>query len=345
MAGNGRMRIGIGLSEDLPIAVQRDLARTVEDAGFVSLWTNEARGRDALLVCLSWAQVTDILDVGVGVAPIWTRTPAQLAMATATLNEATGGRFVLGLGVSHPATMDTWHGADYRRPLTAAQETIDILKTTLDGGRTDHEGEVMRSSRFSLDIDALPPRHRIFLAAMGERMLQTAGAEADGVLLNWSSPGEVARAVSLVRAAAARADGRGPAEPRVAAYVRVAVAEDRDEARLALGREISRYCALPAYAGHFERQGFHVDVEAVKQAYREGGADAAAEAVPERMLRELGWYGTPDENAAGSFARYAGAGLEELIARVVVVGDDPETSVRRTVETLKGQPFTLTDAR
>lgn len=340
MAGNGRMQVGIGVSVDLPVRTQQDLAVAVEEAGFVSLWTNEASGRDALVLCTSWADVTERLELGVGVAPIWSRSPAQLAMAAATLNELSGGRFVLGLGVSHPATMDTWHGASYRRPLTAARETFAIIRTALDGRSTDLQGQVMSSRRFSLGLGEIPPS-RLYLAAMGERMLATAGELADGVLLNWSSPAEVARAVGTFRSAAARTDGRGPAGPDVAGYVRVAVDEDRDAARLALAREISTYCALPAYAEHFSRQGFGRDVDAVKQAYRDGGADAAARAVPERMVNELGWYGTPDESATTCFARYSRAGMQQLVARVVVVGDDPETSIRRTVDALRDEPFAV----
>ncbi|MFP4233407.1 MAG: LLM class flavin-dependent oxidoreductase, partial [Nitriliruptoraceae bacterium] len=116
------MRLGLGVSEDLPVAVQQRLAADVEAAGFASLWTNEASGRDALLLCQAWAAATTRLEVGVGVVPIWTRTPVQLAMAAATLQEVSGGRFLLGLGVSHAATMGPWHGVEVRRPLTASRE-------------------------------------------------------------------------------------------------------------------------------------------------------------------------------------------------------------------------------
>lgn len=323
------MRIGIGVSEDLPIGQQREVARLVEQAGCASLWTNEARGRDAFLLCQAWADATDELDVGVGVVPIWSRSAAQIGMATATLQEASGGRFILGLGVSHPATMETWHGVDHRRPLTAARETLEIVRTVLAGERTDHDGEVISSRRFGLEMTPAPRRGRVLLAAMGPQMLALAGERSDGTLLNWSSSSEVARAAARVRGAAAgSAEGRTPTESFVAAYVRVAVDEDRDRARAALAREISSYLALEAYAAHFERQGFAHAVGEVKSAYRDGGAQAAAEAVPEEMLTGLGWYGTPDDDPSATVEEYAGSGLDELVARVVVTGDDPESSIR-----------------
>ncbi len=332
------MRVGIGVSEDLPIAEQQALARLVEERGFASLWTNEAHGRDALLVCQSWAQATDMLEVGVGVAPIWTRTPAQLAMAAATVQEASGGRLLLGLGVSHPATMNAWHGADYRRPLTAAREALDLLSHLLTGGTTDHAGQVLASRRFDLEITPLPPAPRLYLGAMGPKMLALAGERADGVLLNWASPAEVKQAAARVRAAAAGSmGGRRPSEVEIAAYVRVAVNDERDAARRALGREIARYCALPAYADHLARQGFSSAVDAAAAAYQADSADAAADALPEAALHDLGWYGTPDDSTR-ELRRYRAAGLDHLVARVVTVGRDPIGSVRAVLAALEDLP-------
>jgi probable F420-dependent oxidoreductase len=326
------VRLGVGVSEDLPIAVQQRLAADVEGAGISSLWTNEAAGRDALLLCQAWAAATTTLEVGVGVVPLWTRSAAQLAMACATLQEASGGRFLLGLGVSHPATMGTWHGAEVRRPRTAAAETLAVLEQ-LEAGETSHvEGEVVSSLRFRLRISPRPPATRRYLAAMGPRMLALAGSDADGTLLNWSTPEEVERAGAIVRDSARSA---GRSSPEVAAYVRVAIAEDREAARGALAREIGGYCALPAYAAHFERQGLGDAVARVKQAHRDGGGPSdLADALGEQVLGSLGWYGTPSDDLAGLLDAFAGAGLDHLVARVVVTGDDAVADVHRVVRAL-----------
>ena len=328
------MRLGIGVSEDLPIAVQQRLAADVEGAGLASLWTNEAMGRDALLLCQAWAAATTSLQVGVGVVPLWTRSPAQLAMACATLQEASGGRFLLGLGVSHPATMGPWHGAEFRRPRTAARETLEILRQLEAGEAADVDGEVRSARRFRLAISPTPPPTRRYLAAMGPRMLELAGTDADGVLLNWSTADEVARAGDLVRRAATDA-GRDPAEVEVATYVRIAVAEDREAARGALAREIGGYCALPAYAAHFERQGLGDAVARVKQAHKDGGGPGdLADALGEDVLGRLGWYGTPTDDLTEWLASYRDAGLDHLVARVVATGTDATADVHRVVRAL-----------
>lgn len=319
------MRLGLGISEDLGVAVQQRLAADVEGAGFASLWTNEASGRDALLLCQAWGAATTDLEVGVGVVPLWTRTPAQLAMACATLQEATGGRFLLGLGVSHPATMGAWHGAEVTRPLTAARDTLRILQQLDAGERTDVDGVVRSSHRLRLRITPRPPATRRYLAAMGPRMLALAGQQADGVLLNWASPDGIADAAGVVRAAAHDA-GRDPVE--IAAYVRVAVADDRDAARRSLATEIGSYAALPAYAAHLARQGFGDAVDRVKAAHR-GGADAEgiAAALGDDTIDALGWAGTPADDPGALLDRLDAAGLDHAVLRVVATGDDPADSV------------------
>lgn len=322
------MQVGIGISEDLPVPALQAIAQEVEQHGFASLWTNEAQGRDALLVCSAWLAATTSLLAGVGVVPLWTRSPAQLAMASATLQEMGSGRFVLGLGVSHPGTMEPWHGVAFRKPLAAARETLQILSQLQDGAAADVDGAVRSARRFRLQITPRPPAAPRWLAAMGPRMVALAGSHADGVLLNWVRPGAVADAADRVRESAAAA-GRRP--PDVGAYVRVAVAEDRSAARAALAREVGKYCALPAYAHHLRRQGFGDTVEAVKAAYREHGPGGVPAAIDDDVLAELGWFGTPTDDAAAIAQRYADAGLDHLVARVVVVGDDIAGSISRTL--------------
>lgn len=319
------MRLGLGISEDLGVAVQQRLAADVEAAGFASLWTNEASGRDALLLCQAWGAVTTDLEVGVGVVPLWTRTPAQLAMACATLQEATGGRFLLGLGVSHPATMGSWHGVEVTRPLTAARETLQILAQLDAGERSEVDGAVRSSHRMRLAITPRPPATRRYLAAMGPRMLALAGQRADGVLLNWASPAGISDAAHIVRTAARDAE-LGDVE--VAAYVRVAVADDRDTARRALAAQIGSYAALPAYAAHLGRQGFGDAVERVKAAHRAGAdGDGIVEALGDDTIDALGWAGTPGDDPTAFLDGLSSAGLDHAVLRVVVAGDDPADSV------------------
>jgi len=327
------VRLGIGVSENIPIAEQQRIAAHVESAGFASLWANEARGRDALLLCQAWAAATTDLEVGVGVVSLWTRTPAQLAMGTATLQEATGGRFLLGIGVSHPLTMGPHHGVEVRRPMSATRELVDILAQLDAGEKSDVAGRVFTSQGFRLELTPKPPPMRVYLAAMGPQMLQLAGERGDGALLNWSGPEEVARAGGIIRDAA-RDAGRDPAEVDVATYVRVAVADNRDDAKAALAVQAGRYASLTAYADHMRRQGLGDAVERVTAA-RTAGADGygLAEALGDEALDVLGWTAVPGDDPATMVQSYRDAGLDHLVVRVVVVGDDAVDNVTRVVRT------------
>ncbi len=327
------MKLGIGVSEDVPVAVQQRIATDVEAAGFASLWTNEASGRDALLLCQAWAAVTTSLQVGIGVVPIWTRSPAQLAMASATLQEASGGRLLLGLGVSHGATMGPWHGAEVRRPLTAARELLEILEQLEAGERSSVDGEVLSSRKFQLAISPPPPATRRYLAAMGPKMLALAGAAADGTLLNWAGPAEVERAGGIVRHGALDA-GRSAEDVEVAAYVRVAVADDPLEARGALATQIVQYGRLPAYASHFARQGFADALDRANQAREQGASPTElADALGDEALDALGWSGTPADDPAPMLQRFRDAGLDHLVLRVVSVGPEPVDAVHAVTRT------------
>ncbi|MEX2487205.1 MAG: LLM class flavin-dependent oxidoreductase [Nitriliruptoraceae bacterium] len=328
------MRLGIGVSEDLPVAQQQQIARNVESHGFASLWTNEARGRDAFVLCAAWAAATSSLDVGVGVVPLWTRTPVQLAMGAATLQDLSGGRFLLGLGVSHPVTMQRWHDRSYTRPVTAARELLELLEAIESGQRVRAEGDVFRVADFQLEITSSAPPSRRYLAAMGPRMLELAGTHADGVLLNWSGPGEVERAAAIVRNAADRR-GRGRADVEVASYVRIAVGESRRSAQRALSREIAKYARLDAYVEHFGRQGFSAMVDRVRAlppAAHVDNPDALVTAVGDEALGVLGWAGGPEDDPRKAVAAWRAAGLDHFIARVVATGPDAGDDVARVVD-------------
>jgi 5,10-methylenetetrahydromethanopterin reductase len=321
------MKIGVSFSEDVPVAEQRLLARDAEAAGLASLWANDGYGRDPLLLCQAWADATERLQIGVGVAQLPTRTPVQLARAAVTVQESSSGRLLLGLGISQASTLASWHGMDRPRPLATMRDALAIIRSVMSGEQTDHDGEVLSSHRFRLAVTPLPPTTPLYLGAMGPKMLALAGAAADGVLLSWESPAAAADAAGAVRAAAAQA---GRASPEIAAYVRMAVADDRGAARAALATEVAAY--WPYYGEHFAGQRLGPSCVAAQAASAQGEA-AVASALGDDVLLALGWYGTPDDNPAEFLAAYAGVGVDHLIARSVRVGD-PIASFRRVVRAL-----------
>jgi alkanesulfonate monooxygenase SsuD/methylene tetrahydromethanopterin reductase-like flavin-dependent oxidoreductase (luciferase family) len=310
------VRLGISIGDDITIARQRTVAQDVEAAGLASLWTNDALGRDPMLVCQAWLECTSRLQAGIGIVQLLTRTAPQIAKAAATLQELSGGRLLLGLGVSQPGTMQSWHGVTLRRPLSATRDALEIIRKIGLGETTSHAGPVLSSHGFRLDISPLPPPAPLYIGAMGPGMLALAGTHADGVLLSWESPAGVERAAAAVRAAAG---GAGRACPEIAAYVRVAIAADRGAARAALARQIAAYWTY--YAEHFAHQGLESAVAAGTKAYESGGVESLVKSLDEALVAALGWYGTAGDDIRPFLDQFEAAGLDHFIARLVPVGD------------------------
>ena len=173
----------------------------------------------------------------------------------------------------------------------------------------------------SLGVANLPPAP-VYLAALGPQMLRLAGETADGALLNWATPGHIAVSRARIDEGAARA-GRAPGAVPVTMYIRVCVDDDVAAARQALGQQLLGYAlgqpGIPqdaGYRGLFGRMGFE-EVLRDLEARRDRGATLSqlVDAVPEQMLRAVGYYG-PAAAAPAAFTRLS-AGLDEAIVRII----------------------------
>lgn len=186
-------------------------ARAAETAGYESLWVTERYFHEETFTLLGFlAAVTQRMKLGVGVTNPYTRHPALLAMASATLDRVSGGRFILGMGRSEPFIIRDRLGLDYRQPRMVLAEAVGSVRNLLTGERVDTTGKqaTLRDTRLAI----LPMQQPlpIYLAALGPRALRLAGAIADGVILNAYVPtGYVRYAVREIREAARQA-GRDP---------------------------------------------------------------------------------------------------------------------------------------
>ena len=162
-------------------------AKEAEDLGYNSLWMGEVSGPDVLVTLGALAVNTSKAELAPGVVPIQIRTPGVNAMAFLTIHELSGGRAIAGLGVSSPVIVERWHGASYKKPITAMRECITIMRQLFTEGRSKFEGEIYKTDfRLGMRLPKRPPR--IFVAGLNAPMLQLAGEMADGVLMNYSPP-------------------------------------------------------------------------------------------------------------------------------------------------------------
>src|SRR5215472_15797969 len=198
-----RIAAAVAPGRSLEQAVDR--ARLAEEIGCDSVWLSQLPAeRDTALVLAAYARATSRAGLGSFVFPIYTRHPTAMAQMAATLDELSGGRFRLGIGVSHKVTVETLWGMRLERPAEAMREYLTIVRALLAEGSVQFEG-VHFTAHGSYDAphrEDLP----IVIPALGPRMLELAGELADDVALWMCSPGYIERhVVPRVRAGRERA--------------------------------------------------------------------------------------------------------------------------------------------
>lgn len=282
---HGGVRIGFYVSVDGATPVEALLRRfeRAEALGFHTAWVGQTFDHDALTLLALAARATRRIELGTWVVPIQPRHPSVLAQQALTVQAASGGRLLLGVGVSHAAVVEKRLGLPYDRPALRMREYMCALAPLLAGREVHFVGETLRVS-VQVGVDASPPP--VFLAALGPHMLRLAGELADGVAIWLGGPRYLERyALPRIRAAA---EAAGREMPRVACGLPVAVTADEAVARASAEAFLARSSRLPAYRRVLEREGAASPGEVAVV----GDASAVGEA-----LERLAGLGVTDFNA------------------------------------------------
>ena len=137
-----KLALTLGYWAAQPRAQMVELAREAERVGFDSVWTAESWGNDAFTYLTWLAAHTGRIRLGTGVAQMAARTPTATAMAAVTVDHLSGGRLLLGLGVSGPQVVEGWYGRPSNRPLARTREYVEIIRAALAReGPLTHDGE------------------------------------------------------------------------------------------------------------------------------------------------------------------------------------------------------------
>jgi 5,10-methylenetetrahydromethanopterin reductase len=288
-----------------------DYARLAEAAGFESLWVTERYFHEETCALLGFlAAVTRTLTLGVGVTNPYTRHPALLAMASATLDRLCGGRFVLGLGRSDRDVIQGRLGLSYDQPRTTLAAAVSMVRALLAGERVDTSAGPLQLHDARLALTPVQRRLPIYLAAIGPKALRLAGAIADGVLLNAYTPsGYVRYAVQEVRHAA-HAAGRDPAAVTIACMLVVRLTDDLDRLRPGLKQRLVRLLAEP-HVGEIllAKGGFDPAVLGPLRAAAQQGRADAVDLVSDAMVEAFYLAGTAVQCRA-RLEEYRAAGVE-----------------------------------
>jgi 5,10-methylenetetrahydromethanopterin reductase len=292
-------------------AALESYARAAETAGYESLWVTERYFHEETFTLLGFlAAITHRLKLGVGVTNPYTRHPALLAMASATLDRVSGGRFILGMGRSEPFIIRDRLGLDYRQPRTVLADAVGNIRDLLGGNRVDTTGEqvTMRDTRLAI----LPVQQRmpIYLAALGPQALRLAGAVADGVILNAYVPtGYVRYAVREIREAARQA-GRDPESIDITCMLVVRLTPDAGALIPGLKQRLVRLLAEPHVGEILLAQGgFDADIlKTLRAAASRPDADAT-ELITDDMVEAFYLIGDA-ATCRARIAEYRAAGVD-----------------------------------
>jgi F420-dependent oxidoreductase-like protein len=314
--------------------------------GFDSVWTAEAYGSDALMPLAWWGAATKRIKLGTAIVQISARTPAATAMAAMTLDHLSGGRLILGLGVSGPQVVEGWYGQPFAQPLARMREYIGILRdiwarqgpVTNDGphyplpmpGGTGL-GKPLKSS-----VRPLRPDIPIYLAAEGPKNIAMAGELCDGWLALFYSPHHDRFYRDALAEGLARRDARRTADDfEVAATVPFIVTDNVEASADALRPMYALYFGgMGARGTNFHadvaiRMGYEAEVARIQELYLGGHRDEAAAAVPTKLLEQLTLIGPTDK------IRHDLEAWRDSIVTTLLIGGDPAT-LRAAAELVLG---------
>ncbi len=226
----GRVGLWTFLLDEHPTSRVRDLVQEIEDMGWPTLWRPESTGRDVLVAASVMLDATSRLIVASGIAQIYARHPVTTAAAQKTLAEAHDGRFLLGLGVAHAASVEGVRKLEYRTPYS---DMVAYL-------------EAMAEAPYGAPEPAEKPM--TVLAALGPKMLKLSAEAADGAHPYFTPPSHTATAREIL--------GEGPL---LAPEQMVVIDTDLDRARDTARATMARYLRLPNYTNNLLRCGFTQD--------------------------------------------------------------------------------------
>lgn len=300
------MAIGAFISAGRSLASAVERVRLAESLGYESVYVTHIAARDSLTVLSLYATHSERIRLGTGVLPIFSRAPAATAQTAATIDEISGGRMVLGLGVSHRVTVENWFDAEITRPVAQMREYAGIVRAILRGEEPP-AGEHFRSK---FGFMGYPPRPElpIYVAALSPSMLRLAGEIADGVMLWLCNPEYIRETVvPEVRRGRERA-GKSMDGFDVVAAVPVASTDDLDAARAAFRRDLIPYASLPFYRAMLERSGFGDDLRAFDEGMAAGDVERATAGLSDELLGSLAGIGSGDD-VRGKVREYQDAGV------------------------------------
>jgi probable F420-dependent oxidoreductase len=316
------MRLGITFPFD-PFLNRHmvELAQHAERVGYTDAWSYESFGPDAFSPLAAAAVATTKMRLGCAIVPVFTRPAALIAMSAATVQQISGGRFILGLGISTPPIVEKWMGVRYAIPHTRLRETVAALRAIFRGEKATIAGKAVKIDGFRLDLPLEKPPP-IFIAAQGEKMLRLAGEIGDGLITNFITPERLPQMLAHVREGA-KAAGRDGAQIEVVCRIMGAVDEDEATVLPLMRRALTAYVTVPQYNRFFQEIGYEKAAQSAMDAWKSGDRKKAVSFVPEEMVESIFLLGDADQCRA-RLKEYEAAGVTATALQLTSLAPTPE---------------------
>ena len=302
-----------------------EIAELAASLGYDRFYTGELWGSDSF-VELALAAETPI-DLGTAVVNVYSRSPATLAQAAATLSANASGDVVLGLGTSTEQAIESIHGQSFDRPIRRLHETAELAGRILrSADPVAYDGQTVGAGGVpGFDVDV-----PVYTAALGAAARRATGRVADGWIPH-NIPFDRLDATFETVAGAARERGRDPADITVAPYVPAAIDEDPERAKSALRGHIAYYVGSGQGYRRAVGEAFSKEADAIASAWQAGDRAAARAEVTEEMVQAMGIAGTPE---AGREQFRALCERDVVDAPIVVVPRNATELAETTIEAL-----------
>jgi len=288
--------------------------KEAERLGFDSIWTSEAYGSDALTPLAWWGAQTERVRLGTAIMQMSARRPAAAAMAAMTMDHLSGGRFILGLGVSGPQVVEGWYGEPFAKPLARTREYVSIVRNaiarqepvTSDGAHyplpaNGREGITGLGKPLKSTLHPLRERIPLCLGAEGPKNIALTAEIADGWLALFYSPHHDAELYRpSLEEGFARRDGPHD-DFEIHASIPFVVHDDVERAADLIRPRLALYFGgMGARSMNFHREvpvrmGYEAEARKIQELYMDGKKDEAAAAVPTRLVEQLALIGPADK--------------------------------------------------
>jgi F420-dependent oxidoreductase-like protein len=321
-----------------------EAVRFAEGVGFESVWAAESYGSDVVSVLAWLAGQTEEIKLGAAIMQVPARPPAAAAMAGATIDKLSNGRFMFGFGPSGPQVSEGWYGVPYSKPWGRTREYVEVVREIIAReGPLDHQGEHYRlplpdGQGKSLKLNFRPERNYIpvFLGAIGRKSVEIAAEIADGWIPIFFSIDGFEDAWGEHIETGLRNGNRDRSDFEISPSVQVAIDGDTEAARNVVRMGLVLYFGgmgsrkTNFYVDLAHRFGFGEVADEVQELFQDGKKEEAFNALPDEVVDAVSLIGTEDE-VAERVARFRDFGIDRLIA--TPVHPDP-AEMRHTVERL-----------